>query len=457
MGDVIHAADLFCGAGGTSSGLYGAAGALGLTVDLVAVNHWETALQSHRANHPDARHILSDLSSLNPREVMRGKRLDMLIASPECIFHSNARGARPIKEQLRASAWCVLRWGEALQPDKILIENVKEFRGWGPLGINGRPLKNRRGETYEAYLNALRSLGYRVEDRVLNAADYGDPTTRQRLFIMARRGRRRIEWPEPTHSANGDPTLFNGGLRPWRNAREIIDWSIRGQSIFGRKRPLAENTIRRISAGLRKFGGPAAEPFLVMLYGTNDARSISRLLPTVTAGGNHIGLCEPFILPHPHGRNADEVLKNTPPRSINRPLQTITASSSNYIGLVEPFITIMKGQSKVRGVNEPLPTLTTNPHLYLCEPFIVQYNGMSEAHSIEHPLNTITTRDRYGLVEPYQLDILFRMLHPQELGAAMSFDRGYKFFGTKADVVKQIGNAVPRRTAEALCTSLLAA
>jgi DNA (cytosine-5)-methyltransferase 1 len=409
MAEIINAADLFCGGGGTSNGLYDACYELGYHLDLVAVNHWHIALKTHRENHPEARHIWADLSSLNPREVIKGKKLNLLIASPECIYHSNARGGKPIKEQLRASAWCVLRWAEALLPDDILIENVQEFRKWGPVGFDNKPIKDRGGETYEAYINALRSLGYTVEDRVLNTADYGDPTSRERLFIMAKRGNhKQLKWPEATHTETGDE------LAKWVPAKQIIDWNIKGKSIFNRKRPLADATKRRIAAGLKKFCGDMAEPFLVMLYGSNDARSINRPLPTITAGGNHIGLCEPFIV-------------------------------------------IEKGKSTVRKIDKPIPTITTQPHLYLCEPFIINYYGNSNFTEINKPLPTVTTKDRFGLVEPLKLDILFRMLQPHELAAGMSFPDNYKFFGSRADIIKQIGNAVPRRTAKALCKTLLAA
>jgi len=486
MGEVIRAADLFCGAGGTSTGLVEACKAMGRKLDLVAINHWEIALLSHKQNHPDARHIWAYLESLNPREVVPGQALDILVASPECIFHSNARGGKPIQEQLRASAWCVLRWAEALQPKSVLIENVPEFRKWGPLGTDGKPIKGREGETYQAYLNALRSLGYAVDDSILNAANYGDATSRRRLFIMASKSAERVEWPKHTHSEHGE-----NGLPRWKSAREIIDWCVKGESIFHRARPLAPRTIDRIAHGLRKFGGANAEPFLVMLYGSNNVRSVYRPLPTVTAGGNHIGLCEPFlcsvnhggggdrsyglgkplptvttkngyalvepfILPHAHGKDLDEILRNTPARSIDRPLQTITANSSNHIGLVEPFITIMKGKSTVRAIDDPLPTVTTQGHLYLCEPFLVKYNGTGKANSVHEPLDTITTKHRFGLVEPVRMDILFRMLQPHELAAAMSL-KGYKFAGSKRDVIKQIGNAVPAEMAQKLCEALLAA
>jgi len=479
MGLIIRAADLFCGAGGTSTGLYHACHSLGRKVDLLAVNCWKIAIETHRLNHPGSRHICARLESIRPEDAIPSRKLDILVASPECTHHSIARGGRPVCDQLRASAWIVLRWIETLRVENILIENVQEFRNWGPIGASGKPLKSRKGETYQAFLTALRSFGYTVEDRVLNAADYGDPTSRKRLFIMGRKGKKKIAWPDPSHGESG---LF-GELQPYRTARGIIDWNIKGQSIFDRKRPLAPSTMARIAAGLRKFGGANAEPFLVMLYGTNDARSVDRPCPTVTAKGNHIGLAEPFII-HTNHKGGDRT------HSLKKPLPTVTCGHRGEMALIEPFITIAKGKSKIRGVDEPLPTITTRPHLYLCnpfvlgqqscaaprsvdkplptiatagaialiEPYLVKYYGTAKTQGVDEPLDTVTTKDRFGLVEvkgKAQVDILFRMLQPHELAAAMSFEN-YKFAGNRGDQVKQIGNAVPCRIAEALCKSLLA-
>ena len=288
---ILKAADLFCGAGGTSSGLYHACNALDAKLDLVAINHWAVAVETHRVNHPNARHICATLECVDPRDAVPGGHLDILVASPECTHHSNARGGRPVSDQLRASAWHILRWAEILSIDNILMENVREFRDWGPVNRKGKIIKNRKGETFNAFINALRSLNYTVEHRILNAADYGDPTSRKRLFIAARKGNRTIVWPEQTHNETN-----------YRTARDIIDWDLRGESIFNRKKRLSAATMARIAAGLRKYGGAHAEPFLVMLYGTNKTRSIDRPVPTITAGGNHIGVCEPFILQY-HGNH----------------------------------------------------------------------------------------------------------------------------------------------------------
>ncbi|MEI6315643.1 MAG: DNA cytosine methyltransferase [Syntrophus sp. (in: bacteria)] len=485
MGRIIKAADLFCGAGGTSSGLYRACDLIGAHIDLVAINHWTVAIQTHQANHPDARHFCATLENIDPREAVPSGYLDILVASPECTHHSVARGGKPVNDQLRASAWHVLRWIELLRIENILIENVREFRDWGPTGVNGKPIKRRKGEIYQAFLTALRSQNYNVEDRVLNAADYGDPTSRNRLFIMARRGRRKIVWPMASHTANAAPGLFGAELKPYRTAREVIDWNLLGESIFTRKKALVPATIARIAAGLRKYGGKNAEPFLVMMYGTNDARSVDRPLPTITAGGNHVGLCRPFLIPQQSKgapRNVDYPVPTICTKGaialvepflihithtggdrahdIDKPVPTITCAHRGEMALIEPFLTIMKGQSKTRDIDSPVPTITTNPHLYLCEPFITKYYGTAGVASINEPLDTITTRDRFGLVEPlvdgeYVMDIRFRMLQPHELAAAMSFDPEYQFSGNKTDKIKQIGNAVPVRTATALCKTLL--
>lgn len=437
-------ADLFCGAGGTSTGAIEALQALGYQVDLTAVNHWDVAVATHTANHPKARHLCASLDSLNPRDLFSTGELQLLWASPECTHHSVARGGKPINDQSRATAWCVIRWAEALQPPVILIENVPEFRTWGPCGVNGKPLKSKRGATYAAWKAALESIGYKVDDRILCAADYGDPTTRRRLFVQAVRGRRRIVWPEATHRPNGDD-LF--GKLPWRAARECIDWDIPSNSIFTRKRPLKPKTMKRIMAGLERFGG---KPFLAILRGTSTALDVADPAPTITSGGGHLGLVEPFLVNVAH-EGGDRV------SSIDKPVPTIPAGHRGEFALVEPFIIPMEhsGSGRLRGVSEPMPTITTakGGAFGLCEPFLTSYYGASEgATSVADPVPTVTTKDRFALVIPdgRTMDIRFRMLQPNELAAAQGFRRGYKFTGTKTEQVKQVGNAVPRRLARAL-------
>jgi DNA (cytosine-5)-methyltransferase 1 len=494
----IRAADLFCGAGGTSTGLKQACAKLGYALELFAVNHWDIAIATHSANHPDAQHMCASIDAVDPRKAVPSGRLDLLWASPECTHHSIARGGRPVSDQGRASAWLILRWAELLYIDTILIENVKEFRDWCPVGANGRPLKSKRGETYRAFITALKSLGYRVEWRVLNAADYGAATTRERLFIQARRGRKPISWPNPSHSKSGASTLF-GPRKKWRAAREVIDWTIPSRSIFARKRPLSAATMARIIAGLEKFGGKSLEPFLVILRNHGTAQSLDAPVPTLTAGGNHVGLAEPFILPH---RMFDGMQVD----SIDRPLRTIRATPHNSTALIEPFLIPFNGEHRGQSprhhsLDEPLPTVTTNNRLGvaipqpflvqlthggrvhdadepvptittahrgetgLVEPYLLKYCSTGGARSVEEPMDTLTTKPRYGLVTPLVaeidgqlvgLDIHFRMLTPRELARAMEFPDTYTFTGNREDVVKQIGNAVVTKQAEALCEAVLA-
>lgn len=394
------AVDLFCGAGGTSAGYLAACKALGVGADLLAINHWPTAIASHELNHRGVRHLCENLDKISPRDAIPSRHLHALLASPECTHHSNAAGGRPRNDQSRATAWHVCRWVNDVHIDAFQIENVREFINWGPLRKDGKPMKRYRGHTFKAFLQSLASLGYTIEYRILNAADYGDPTTRERLFIIGRRDRKSIVWPNASHARAGA-----NGLKPWRPAREIIDWDLKGQSIFRRKRPLSENTIRRIAAGLRKFGGLNAEPFLIMLYGTNDARSLERPLPTVTANGNHIGLAQPFILGQRTSAN---------PRSVETPVPTVTTTSRG-IGLVEPFLVNYHGNhegradgdQRVNSVNDPAPTLDTSNRLGLAEPFVVHitHEGDDRCRSIDQPLPTVTTakRGEMALIEPYLL------------------------------------------------------
>jgi DNA (cytosine-5)-methyltransferase 1 len=200
MSKTIKACDLFAGAGGTSTGLLQACAALGHTVELTAINHWPIAVATHSTNHPAARHLCASVDDVNPRSLYREGELDVLWASPECCHHSRARGGRPVNEQSRATAHCVTRWAEALRPPVILVENVEELLSWGGLDAKGNPLKAQRGKTFMAWVAMLESLGYRVDWRILCAADYDSPTTRRQLFIQAVRGRLKIVWPEPTHA-----------------------------------------------------------------------------------------------------------------------------------------------------------------------------------------------------------------------------------------------------------------
>lgn len=433
---------------------------------------------------------------MNPRDLFAEGELDLLWASPECTHHSVARGGKPINDQSRATAWCVVRWAEALRPPIILIENVPEFETWGPIGSNGRPLASKKGQTFQAWLAALQSLGYKTDYRLLCAADYGDPTTRIRLFVQAVRGRRKIVWPEATHTKGGDD-LF--AKRRWTPAREIIDWSLPAGSIFERKKPLSPKTLARIEAGLRKFGinefivawdhtsggsgagissvedplstvvtkarHGVAEPFLVALRGTSQwhlgssAKSIDDPVPALTAGGQHLGMVSPFLIKTANGSNGND---DSRVKSLDQPMPTVCGNRGD-VALIEPHLLPQQSDGRLRPISEPAPTVATAGAIALVEPFLVSFYGNGQPHNIDDPAPTVTCKDRFGLVRPvveiegsrYLLDIRFRMLQPHELALAQGFPKEYLFTGTKTDQVKQIGNAVPRRLARAIVGAVL--
>lgn len=449
--------DLFCGGGGTSAGAMEAAEWLGYAPRVIGVNHWDRACETWVLNHPDQpRPLCTGVDSINPRDLYQRGELDLLWASPECTNHSTARGDAEINEQSRATAWCMLRYMDALSPDVVLMENVPQFRNYGPrLRVRKRmpdgtfkrvwrPDPKRRGETFAAICTGMESLGYKVDDRDLCAENYGDPTSRTRLFIQAVRGRRKVVWPNPTHGE---------GLLPCVPAREIIDWSLDCPSIYKRSRPLSSKTMLRIWEGLQRFG---FAPFMTQLHGTTEshlrttALSIEGSVPAVTAKGNHTALAQPFLICMEHKGSV---------RSIERPMPVITTAKGGAIGFAQPCLLPQGGGGVMRPVSDPCPTVATDGAIALVEPFLVKYYGTGKGASIHKPLDTVTARDRFALCKPviveigperFMLDIGFRMLKWPELALAQGFRRDYRFAGNQTEAVEQIGNAVPRRLARAL-------
>jgi DNA (cytosine-5)-methyltransferase 1 len=404
----ILGADLFCGAGGTSQGLLMAANHMKADLELLAINHWQVAIDTHALNHPEAQNLCTGVDVVDPLKLVPGGRLDILCASPECTHHSVARGGKPMNDQSRASAWHILRWAQVLYIDNLIIENVPEFQSWGPLGANGRPMASKRGELFQQFISSLKALGYKVDYRVLNCADYGAPTTRRRLFLIARRGNKKIVWPEPTHvapvAAKASMSLFAETRPNWRTAREIIDWSRPSKDIFDRKKPLAPNTLRRISAGMLKFNGiridlekcvrEGLRPYLVVLRGTSNVASVDDPLPTVTNSGAHYGLVQPFLLPH---RAKDGQ------HDVDEPFRTVTATSSDF-SLVEPFtmqIDQTGGNGTVRSVDAPLGTVVTKANTCVVEPFILGQQSGSAPRGMGEPTPTVATDGAIGLTEPF--------------------------------------------------------
>lgn len=393
--------DNFAGGGGASTGIEAA---LGRPVD-IAINHDAAAIAMHRANHPETRHYQEDIWQVDPREAAAGRPVGLLWASPDCTHFSKAKGTQPRKKEIRALAWVVIRWAETVRPRVILLENVEEFQTWGPLGEDGRPDPARLGEDFRAWLAKLVDLGYQVEFKTLVAADYGSPTTRKRLFLIARCDGGPLAFPEPTHG-KGRPTA-------WRPASEVIDWSLPCPSIFDRKRPLAEATMKRIAAGIRRFVIEAADPFIIPLTHHGDARthSIHEPVRTVTAANRgELALVNPFLAKY-HGGDRG----HTRGQGIDEPIRTL--DTSNRFALIEPFVVRHGHYSTITGaglhegcgagtfrgqqLHDPLGTVcATNDKNLVC-PIVVKHYGGVVGHGVERPIGTVTTVDHHALAAAF--------------------------------------------------------
>lgn len=478
--------DGFAGGGGTSTGLDEA---LGRPPDF-AVNHDPEALAMHEANHPDTAHFCESIWEVDPREITRGRRVGLAWFSPDCKHFSRAKGGPLARsKEIRSLAWVVIRWASLPnKPRVIIVENVEEFLTWGPLDANGVPIPDRAGETFREWLGQLTMCGYEVDVRRLVAADYGSPTTRKRLFIVARSDRRPIVWPEPTHGA--------GRAQAHRPVADVIDWSIPCPSIFGRSKDLAEATQRRIARGLRKFVLDAAQPFIMPLthsgpprahdiceplrtitcahrgefalvspymiqtsYGERKGQAprvldLHKPLGTIVAGGQKHGLVAAFLSKHFGGHE-------TPGSPLSRPCDTITAKDHNALSVA--WLAKHYGTTIGSDMRAPCPTIAgQGTHLEAVRAFLVKFYGTGAAADIGEPLDTITTRDRFGLVtiagEDYQIvDIGMRMLQPRELFGAQGFPADYTidpvYNGkplTKTAQIRLVGNSVPPQLACAL-------
>ena len=404
MLDEVIIVDLFCGAGGASEGAIAAAKQLQLKPRIYAVNCWQAAVDTYKLNHPEAMVLCQRVEQVVPEQLVPGRRVNLLVAGPECTHHSQARGGMPVDDQHRVPAWVIPNWLQRTVVDYVLIENVPEFTRWGPLGANGKPLKSKQGEIFKSYIAAIEACGYTVDYKVLCCADYGDATTRKRLFIQAwRKGA--PQWPVQTHISRSklkdQTSLFmTTPMRPWKAAREIIDWDLKGTNIFDRKKPLAQKTMARIAAGMKKINGIDIEPFLVKLYGTGKTASVRDPLPTVTAKGNHLALAQPFVLSQASGGAA---------RPVEDPIPTICAGGAEQ--LVEPFVVPNFGERpnqepRTHSVKEPLPTATSHGAGCLVEPFVVDQFNTHAAKPVGEPLGTLTTTSRgVRLLDPFVVAI----------------------------------------------------
>lgn len=447
--------DLFCGAGGTSTGVENARYADEQCAKVIAcVNHDANAIASHTANHPDALHFTEDIRTLElsplVSHVKRIKKIypDALIvlwASLECTNFSKAKGGQPRDADSRTLAEHLFRYIESIDPDYIQIENVEEFMSWGDMDEHGHPISKDKGRCYEKWKRNVRKYGYDFDWRILNAANYGAYTTRKRYFgIFAKRGLP-IVFPEPTHCKDGKTDMM-GRLEKWNAVKEVLDFTDEGDSIFCRKKPLAEKTLERIYAGLIKFVAGGKDAFIVKYNSMNrngkyQPPSIDEPCPTVATQGR-LALAKVSFLSkqysgHPESKNI----------SIEEPAGTITCkdhhafvsayygNGNNYsvespapailtkdhLALVTPFfVNYYSGGGQLGGVDEPCPAITTVPKQRIVTPvFIDQQFGASSAASIEKPLGAITTNPKYSLVTCKGKSFL---MNPQFASAGVSVD-----------------------------------
>lgn len=410
--------DCFAGGGGASVGIEMA---LGRPVD-IAINHDPEAIRMHAINHPDTLHLTEDIFKVDLQKYVSGRHVALMWASPDCTSHSKAKGGQPRKKGLRILPWAVFKHAKKILPDVIIMENVEEIQQWGPLDEEGHPIKEKRGEEYQKFIIAMKSLGYTFDCRELVAADFGAPTTRKRWYAVFRRDGREIIWPEVSHFKSRDPQ--------WKACGDYIDWSDLGKSIFERKKPLADATMKRIANGIRKYIIDNPSPYIV-----RNKEAVS------------------FLIQY-HGETKEGDSRG---QLLTEPIKTI--DTSNRYGLVTAFVTKFYKSGIGQGCDEPLHTITTSPgHFGLISAFLIKYYGSGVGQELTEPLATITTKDRFGLVnvileiegEQYILkDIFLRMLKAEELKIMQGFPEDYiidrdiegKPYPIKEQVAR-IGNSV---------------
>ena len=488
--------DNFAGGGGASTGIEMATG---ISVD-IAINHDPDAIKMHKANHPSTKHYCENVWAVNPVEACNGHSVALAWFSPDCKHFSKAKGGKPKDKNIRGLAWVALRWAGTVRPDVIMLENVEEFKTWGPLNRRHHPIKSKQGETFQKFVGQLEDLGYKVEHRELVAADYGAPTMRKRFFLVARCDGKPIVWPEPTHGPADSEAVKAGLLKPYVGAYTQLDFSLPCPSIFDTAeeikekygiravRPLAPKTMERIARGLKKFVIDNAEPFIVQVNHSGAksdyCKSANEPLSTVT-GKHDFGIVEPILAPYMgtnttnhtggsceepihtittgnqqclisptliqyHGETSENEVRG---QTITDPIMTV--DSSNRYGLVTSFLSKFYGTSTGQSIKEPLHTITAGDgHFGEIRAFLIKYYGDCTGQDIKNPLDTVTTKDRFGLVTiagvDYQIvDIGLRMLEPKELYGCQGFPDDYiidhDYTGKtypRSEQVRRCGNAV---------------
>ena len=492
--------DNFSGGGGASTGIRMATGR---DVD-VAINHDSEALALHEVNHPTATHYCEDVFNVDPAVAVAGHPVVLAWFSPDCKHFSKAKGSKPKSKKIRGLAWVMVRWAAVVQPRVMVLENVEEFKTWGPLLPDGSPCPVRKGNTFRAFVAQLRKLGYEVEWKEMRACDYGAPTIRKRLFLIARCDGKAIVWPKPTHGKPDSIEVRSGVLKPWRTAADCIDWALPCPSIFDRKRPLAEATMRRIARGIQKFVIESKYPFLVPArngdislthvtkFRTGSTGSdVKSPLPTITAGpkenpagcAHAMGVVEATLSPAPHDLDkytdhaqiASFISKHytgVTGSDMREPIHTVTSIDHNSLTAVH--IVRQFGQSVGSKADDPVGTICAGGagKTYFAVSHLTKMYGTSIGQSVDDPLHTVTGGGNHigevrAFFEKYYesqspvndlrwsvfingekyviVDIGLRMLEPHELYAAQGFPDDYVI----APIVK--GRKLPKHAQVRMC------
>lgn len=389
--------DNFAGGGGASTGIEMA---IGISVD-IAINHDPEAIRMHKTNHPNTKHYCESVWDVDPVKVCNGHPVALAWFSPDCKHFSKAKGGKPKDKNIRGLAWVACRWAGLVRPDVIMLENVEEFKTWGPLNRRHHPIKSKQGQTFCKFVRQLADLGYSVDYRELVAADYGAPTMRKRFFLIARCDGRPIVWPEPTHAKADSELVATGLKKPYVGAYTQIDFSLLCPSIFDTSeqikekygiravRPLAPKTMERIARGLKKFVLDSSEPFIVPIgYGEKKDKHY---------------LCRPYIAQIGQTGFTDDRSKD-----VTDPLTTIVSKNEHCLVKAVLSANIMCNNENNIGasVESPLPTITTGNRNFLVAPTLIQYHsetadGEVRGQSIEQPIMTVDSSNRYGLVTSF--------------------------------------------------------
>lgn len=404
--------DNFAGGGGASTGIELATG---YSVD-IAINHDPEAIKMHKANHPNTKHYCENVWAVDPVKACNGHPVALAWFSPDCKHFSKAKGGKPKDKNIRGLAWVACRWAGLVRPRVIMLENVEEFKTWGPLNRKHHPIKNKQGETFKKFVQQLTDLGYEVQFKELVAADYGAPTMRKRFFMIARCDGKPIVWPEPTHAPADSEEVKAGLLKPYVGAYTQLDFSLPCPSIFDTSeeikkkygiravRPLAQKTMDRIARGLKKFVLENPEPFIIQCNHGGERRQndIKEPLPTIT-GKHGYGIVEPYMV-----QIGQTGFTKDRSKDVRDPLTTIV--SKNEHCLIEPKLAPYMGTNTTNhpggNCKDPIHTITTGNQQCLISPTLIQYHSETSkdgvrGQTIEDQIMTVDSSNRYGLVTSF--------------------------------------------------------